>query len=56
MRTNERNEWEREYIAINRKGMRKNRMERAGEKERVWQWKRKMEDKRMETMKEEERL
>ena len=54
MRTNERNEWEREYIAINRKGMRKNRMERAGEKERVWQRKWMMVNKRMEKMNKKE--
>ncbi len=56
MRTNERNEWEREYNALNRKGMRKKRMEREGEKERMWQWKRMMVNKRMETMNEKERL
>ncbi len=53
---NERNECEREYIALNRKGMRKNRMEKAGEKERVWQRKWMMVNKRMETKNEKERV
>jgi hypothetical protein len=52
----ERNELEREYDAWNRKGRRKKRMERAGEKERVWQWKRMTVNKRTETMNEKQRV
>jgi hypothetical protein len=52
MRTNKRNEWGREYIALKWTGI---RMERSGEKERVWQWKRMMVNKRMERMNEKER-
>ena len=55
-RKNERNEWERECNALNRKGIRKNRMESAGEKERVWQWKRMAVNKRTETMNEKEKV
>jgi hypothetical protein len=39
-----------------RKGMRKKRMERSGEKERVWQWKRMTVNKRTETMNEKDRV
>ncbi len=53
MWTNERNEWEREYIALKWTGI---RIERSGKKERAWQWKRMMANKRMETMNEKERL